>query len=207
VSTVAAPVVLADLVPRLHVRRAALLRTSALVLGAALFTAACAQIRINLSFTPVPITGQTFAVLLAGAALGWRAGAASQGLYWVLGAIGLPFYANHEGGWASATGSTFGYFIGFVLAAAMVGYLAERKQDRSFATSVPAMLMGTAIIYAAGVLWLAHDLHIPVYSATDSKNAINFGLTPFIIGDTVKVLLAGALTPLAWHFARSARSR
>ena len=174
-------------------------RSATLVLAFALLTALFAQIKITLGFTPVPITGQTFAVLLSGTALGVRRGAASQLLYWVLGLVGLPFYAGSKHGWKIATGSTFGYFIGFIAAAALVGALAERRQDRTLLTSLPAMLAGTVVIYVFGAAWLAHKLNIPV--ATGEKNAIAFGITPFLIGDAIKVVLAGGLTPLAWRFA------
>jgi biotin transport system substrate-specific component len=183
-----------------------LARDGALVAGFAVLTALFAQIRIDLSFTPVPITGQTFAVLLAGTALGWQRGLLSQAVYWIAG-IFMPvaWYADdHSGssiraGWHIATGTTAGYLGGFVLAAALVGYLAERGQDRDLATSVPAMLAGTAVIYTCGVLWLAHDLNIAVSpTGNDEPNAISLGLTPFLVGDTIKLLLAGALTPIAW---------
>lgn len=152
-----------------------------------------AQIEIPLWFTPVPITGQTFAVLLAGAALGWRAGAASQVLYFGLGAIGLPFYSGGDGGWEIATGATGGYLIGFIVAAGVVGYLAERKQDRSFVTAVPAFLTGSVIIYALGVGWLAYDLGIGM------ERALELGMVPFVVGDIIKVVLAGAALPAAWR--------
>jgi len=194
----APPVTLSDLLPL--GRTGTRTRDVVLVVGFALLTAASAQFRIHLNFTPVPITGQTFAVLLAGAALGWRRGAASQSLYWVLGAIGLPFYADGDGGWDAATGATFGYFVGFVAAAVVVGVLAERHQDRALATSVPAMLTGSAVIYVCGVAWLAHSLDVPVYSA-EATDAIDLGLAPFVVGDLIKLLLAGLLTPLAWRLA------
>jgi biotin transport system substrate-specific component len=171
-------------------------RSAALVVTFTLLTAVAAQITFHLPWTPVPITGQTFAVLLAGGALGARRGALSQGLYVVLGAIGLPFYADGEGGWTAATGATAGYLVGFVLAAALVGWLAERRQDRNVLTSIEAMLAGTAVIYACGVTWLAHDLNV---SAT---KAIELGLTPFVIGDAVKLLLAGLLLPAAWRLVK-----
>ncbi len=174
------------------------LRSAVLVIGGALLTAGAAQIKIPLGFTPVPITGQTLAVLLVGAALGSRLGMASQVLYWVLGAIGLPFYAGGESGWTLASGATFGYFVGFVLAAGFVGYLAERGQDRTFATSIPAMLAGTTVIYLLGVSWLAHSLDIPFYTG-DGRDAFTYGLAPFVIGDLIKLLIAAALTPLAWR--------
>ncbi len=184
-----------------------LARDGVLVAGFAVLTALFAQIRIDLGFTPVPITGQTFAVLLAGAALGWRRGALSQAVYWVAGIVmPVAWYADDESGasiragWNVATGSTAGYLAGFVLSAALVGYLAEREQDRDFATSVPALLAGTAVIYACGVVWLAHWLNIPVSPSAgdEGMNAISLGLTPFLVGDTIKLVLAGALTPLAW---------
>lgn len=168
-------------------------RTAVGVVGFALLTAAAAQVRFHLPFTPVPVTGQTFAVLLTGAALGARAGAASQGLYLALGLIGLPVYTDLEGGWHAATGATGGYLLGFVVAAAVVGALAERRQDRSLLTSIPAMLTGTAIIYTFGALWLAHHQGISV------AKAVELGVSPFLIGDAVKLLLAGLLLPAAWR--------
>ncbi|NQV08161.1 biotin transporter BioY [bacterium] len=167
--------------------------TSALIVGFALLTAAAAQIQIPLWFTPVPITGQTFAVLLAGAALGWRAGAASQALYLGLGAIGLPFFAGGEGGWSVVTGATGGYLIGFVLAAALVGTLAERRHDRSVLTAIPTFLAGSALIYLAGVTVLAARLDV------GAIEAMELGMVPFIMGDLIKIGLAGLALPAAWR--------
>ena len=199
---------LADVLPVPTSRANALLRDAALVVGFAVFTALLAQIRINLSFTPVPITGQTLGVLLAGTALGWQRGGISQLLYWVAGVfMPVAWYADDRtgssvsAGWKVATGNTAGYFVGFVVAAAVVGYLAEQRQDRNFATSVPAMLAGTAIIYICGALWLAHALDIPVTSG-DGVSALDYGVTPFLVGDLFKLLIAGAITPIAWKFAR-----
>lgn len=167
-----------------------------LVVGFAAMTAAAAQLSFRLPWTPVPLTGQTFAVLAAGAVLGTRRGAASQLLYVVAGALGLPIYAGAAGGWAAATGATGGYLLGFVLASALVGRLSERSQDRQLLTSIPAMLAGSAVIYAVGVPWLAATLDV---SAT---KAIELGMAPFLIGDAVKLLAAGALTPAAWRLLR-----
>lgn len=188
-----AAVVLADRIPLRGDQRLAVARDAILIVGGALLTAAAAQLKISLGFTPVPITGQTFSVLLVGAGLGWRRGAASQLLYVALGAIGLPFYAGGEGGWTAATGSTAGYLVGFVAAAAVVGWLAERKQDRRIDTSIPAMLAGSAVIYLFGLVWLAHSVGV------DSTTAIQYGLTPFLVGDAIKLAFAGALLPLAWR--------
>ena len=189
--------VITDIWARPEARTNVFARNATLVVGFALLTAICAQIRIPLGFTPVPVTGQTFAVLLAGAALGTRLGALSQLTYWVMGLIGLPFYSNATGGWSAGTGATMGYMIGFIFAAAAVGHLAERKHDRQFITSLPAMLLGSAIIYVCGATWLAHSLDIAI--ATGEKNAIALGVAPFLIGDLIKMLLAAVSTSTIWR--------
>jgi len=168
--------------------------TIALMFSFALLTALAAQIRIPVPGTPVPITGQTFAVLLAGASLGSRVGAGSQAIYWLLGAIGLPFYANATGGWEAATGATAGYLVGFVAAAWVVGALAERGQDRTVPSAIPAFLAGNAIIYLFGVPWLMYS----VEGFDTITAALVAGFTPFIVGDLIKVVLAGLLLPAAW---------
>lgn len=162
------------------------------VVGFALFTALMAQFVIPLPFSPVPITGQTLAVLLAGGVLGSRHGAASMLLYVALGAIGLPFFAQASGGWTVVSGATGGYLVGFIAAAWFVGFLAERRQDRSIVTSIPAFLTGNAIIYLFGVTWLAYSVGM---SAADALSA---GLAPFVIGDAFKIAVAGVLLPAAW---------
>jgi biotin transport system substrate-specific component len=190
----AAPRTLADAVlPR------SLVTDIALVAGFAALTAVAAQISIRLPWTPVPITGQTFAVLAAGTVLGAKRGPLSQLLYVVVGALGAPIYADGAGGWAAATGATGGYLLGFVLAAALVGALSERRQDRQLLTSVPAMLAGSALIYALGVPWLAANLGV------SGTKAIELGMAPFLIGDAVKLLAAGALAPGAWAVVRRLR--
>lgn len=195
--------VLADVFPVTSTRVSARVRDAALVVGFALFTALAAQVSISLGFTPVPLTGQTFAVLTSGVVLGWRRGALSQALYWAMGLVGLPFYASGDGGWKSGTGATLGYFIGFIVASALIGYLAERRADRNFASSLSAMAMGTVVIYVFGVAWLAHKVNVPV--ATGDTNAISLGVTPFLIGDLLKMLVAGSLAPAAWALLGRAR--
>jgi biotin transport system substrate-specific component len=173
--------------------------TVALVLSFALLTAAAAQIRIPLPFTPVPITGQTFAVLLSGAVLGSAAGAASQEMYLLLGLF-LPFYAGGASGWEYATGATGGFLVGFIAAAWMTGQLAERHQDRNVITAIPAFITGTVVIYLLGVPWLANVLGV------SWTRAVELGAAPFVVGDLAKVALAGALLPAAWKLVWSARS-
>lgn len=173
-------------------RRAA--TTVALMVAFALATAALAQLRIPLPGTPIPVTGQTLGVLLAGAALGSRIGAGSMLLYVTLGAIGLPFFAGGEGGLTYATGSTFGYLAGFVVAAWLVGWFAEQRHDRSVRTAIPAFLIGSTVIYTLGVAWLWASVEsIPTLSA-----ALDAGFSPFVVGDLAKALLAGLTLPVAW---------
>jgi biotin transport system substrate-specific component len=195
VTAITAPVVLVDSFVPSTVRW----RNATLVAGAVLLTTLAAQVAIPLPFTPVPLTGQTFAVLLVSTALGLRLGVMSQGAYISLGALGMPVYADWQGGWHAATGATGGYLIGFVLAAALVGYLAERRQDRALITSIPAMLAGTVVIYASGVTWLT--VHLGVSFA----KGIELGLTPFLVGDAIKLLAAGALVPVLWRLVGNDR--
>jgi biotin transport system substrate-specific component len=164
-----------------------------LVIGAAALTALAAQWEIHLPFTPVPITGQTFAVLLTGAALGATLGAAGQAVYVVAGALGLPVYSGGESGWdtASAAG-TSGYLIGFIVAAGVVGFMAERRQDRTFPTMFTAFIAGSFIIYAFGVAGLMILLDMSF------EEAVVAGVVPFILGDIIKATAAGLLLPAAW---------
>ena len=194
--TIAPQRVLADLIVQPTTRVRAIVRDALLVVGFALLTAAAAQIEIQLGFTPVPLTGQTFAVLLSGAVLGMRRGALSQSVYWMAGLTGLPFYSGGAGGWKSGTGATLGYLVGFIVAAGAIGYLAEKKQDRNFATSLPAMLLGSTLIYICGAAWLTTYLNIGF--ATGETNAIALGVAPFLVGDVIKALRAAACTPGVW---------
>jgi biotin transport system substrate-specific component len=179
------PVVLADALPRTVVRDAGL------VLGAALLTAACAQIDIPVPGSPVPISGQTFAVLLTGAALGAHRGALGQLLYVALG-LALPFYAGGESGGGVLFGATGGYLFGFIVAGYAVGRLAELRQDRTFLRAFPAFSIGQLIIFGMGVPWLA------ISAGLEPGEAIAAGFTPFIVGGLVKSALAGILLPGAW---------
>ena len=171
------------------------LRDVILVLLGALFVVALAQIEIPVPFTPVPITGQTFGVLLAGAALGSKRGAASLISYLVFGTIGLPFFAGGAHGLNILIGATGGYLIGFVIAAFVIGLLAERGLERSVRTSLLPFLIGTLIVYVCGVAWLA------IVLGSFSK-AIAAGLLPFLIGDSIKLIAASLALPAAWKLVR-----
>lgn len=166
----------------------------ALVVTAATLTALAAQWRISLPFTPVPITGQTFAVLLTGAALGATRGAAGQVLYVLAGALGAPVFTGGEGGLDYIrTSGTAGYLIGFIIAAGLVGYMAERRQDRTFPTMFTAYILGSIVIYACGVIGL-----MIIFDMTLSE-AVVAGVVPFLIGDIIKAAAAGLLLPGAWR--------
>ena len=166
-----------------------------LVVAAAALTALAAQWVIPLPFTPVPITGQTFAVLLTGAALGMKLGAAGQILYVGAGALGAPVFAGASGGWEVVTGATAGYLIGFVIAAALIGYMAERRQDREFSTMFTAFALGSAVVYLFGVMGLMIVLDMGL------NDAIVAGVVPFVVGDIIKAAAAGVLLPGAWRLA------
>jgi biotin transport system substrate-specific component len=167
--------------------------TATLIIGFALFTALSAQMKIYLPNNPVPISGQTFAVLLTGAALGMRAGGASQGVYLLMGAIGLPVFTDGTSGLEVLFGPTSGYLFGFVIAAAIVGRLAEATADRRVRTAIPAFVAGSAVIYAFGVIGLMVTLDIGL------GEAFALGVVPFIIGDALKAVGAGLLLPAAWR--------
>ncbi len=174
--------------PRVSGMQLALL---AVLAGTALL-AASARVRIELGFSPVPITGQSFAVLLIGAVYGSRLGAATVIAYLVEGISGLPVFAGGASGWAYFTATSGGYFVGFVGAAYAVGWLAERGWDRSALTMAVAMVMGNVIIYIPGWWWLMRELGVSAGRSWD------LGVQPFFIGDALKIGLASGLLPAAW---------
>ena len=179
--------VLADLIPVLRGSKA---REAALVLGGAALTGLAAQVSIPVHGSPVPVTGQTFGVLLVGAALGARRGAASMALYLLAGFVGVPWFAGGASG--SIHLATLGYLVGFILAGALVGRLAERGADRSPWRTALAMVAGNLVIYACGVPYLAISAHL------SAASALHYGLTVFLLGDALKILLAAGLLPGAW---------
>lgn len=163
-----------------------------LVGGGALLTALCAQVAIPVPGTPVPITGQTFAVLLVGTSLGLRRGVASMLLYLLAGLAGLPAFSDAGHGVSALFGATGGYLVAFPLAAALMGWAAERGFDRTVLRALPVFLLGQVVIFGIGVPWLAVVAHL------GPSQAIAAGFTPFIVGGLVKGALASALLPAAW---------
>jgi biotin transport system substrate-specific component len=166
------------------------LRHIALIVAGTLIVALTAQIVIPT--LPVPFTGQTLGVLAVGAALGFRRGAAALLLYLALGAAGLAVFAEGGSGVAKILGATGGYLVGFVVAAAIVGRLAELGWDRHIGGSLAAMAIGTAVIYTIGVPWLKVTLGIPW------ETAVAEGMTKFLIWDAAKLILAAGIFPAAW---------
>ncbi|WP_019586395.1 biotin transporter BioY [Deinococcus apachensis] len=172
-----------------------LLRDALLVLGGAALVALVAQVEIPLK--PVPVTLQTLAVLLIGAALGWKRGAASLTTYLLAGAAGLPVFAGGSAGLAKFAGPTGGYLLSYIFAAAAVGWLVQRYAlDRKPVGAALAMLVASAVIYAFGLTWLG------LVTGLKGQALLNAGLTPFLLGDSLKIALAALLLPGAWAFAR-----
>ena len=175
-------------------------RHVALIVAGALFIALTANVSIPVPGSPVPITGQTFSVLLVGGALGARRGILATLLYLVMGLF-LPVYAEHRQGIAIigtmseggvVLGATGGYLVGFVLASGLVGRLAELGWDRRFWGALAAMALGNLVIYVVGVPWLM------AATGMDFQTALNLGVYPFVVGDAIKLVLAAGLFPLAW---------
>ena len=201
---------LAEAIPRPRSRNANLAVDAILVIGGSLLLALLAQVHFRLPFTPVPITGQTFGVLLIGTAYGWARGGLTIGLYLAEIAIGLPFAAEGEAGaeHLSLVTPSGGYLWGMLIAGALTGWLANRGWDRSFGSSLGIMLLGTIVIYTIGVAWLMES---PTYAAflghePTLEDGITGGLAPFIVGDTIKLLLAAGLLPAAWNLMGKERT-
>ncbi len=177
-----APRVLADFASRTAIAQIAL------VVGGAAFVGIAAQVAIPLPFTPVPLTLQTFAVLLVGASLGSLRGALSMVVYLLAGMVGVPWFAEGSSGYSAS----FGYIVGFIVAAFIVGRLAERGATTTVLRSAGLMVVGNLAIYAVGVTWLKFAIDV------DWATAMSLGVVPFLIGDAVKIALAAGLLPLAW---------
>jgi biotin transport system substrate-specific component len=166
----------------------------ALILSGAVFTAYAAQLVVPM--WPVPITAQTLAVLLVGSVLGATRGAISLIVYFSMGAVGLPVFSAAT---SLSFGPTFGYLVGFIAAAAVVGYLSQRGWHKSVAGVLGSFAIANSVIYLVGLPWLAFALG-SLGVANDLASVAAAGLAPFIIGDVIKMTLAAALLPLAWKF-------
>ena len=186
----ASPRTLGDVVP------GGLVRNVALVVGGTLFVALSALVQIPLPFTPIPLSLQTFAVLLTGAALGSRRGALSMAIYLLAGVAGVPWFAAQHSGWAFAS---FGYVVGFVAAAWLAGRLAEAGADRQVLKSTGLLVVGNVVIYAFGVTGLAASTGMGL------GTAVAKGVVPFLIGDVIKIAVAAALLPTAWKLVGARR--
>ena len=175
---------------RLNIR----VRDIVLVITGALFLYLTARISIPVQGSPVPITGQTFGVLLVGGALGFRRGLLAITLYVLLGVVGLPFFAEGKGGLIVIWGATGGYLVGFVVAGAVVGRLTELGWDRHIGGALGAMLIGSVLIYVVGLPWLM------VVTGSSPAETIDQGLRPYLVGDAIKLALAAVIFPSAWWF-------
>lgn len=176
-----------------------ILRSLALVIAFSLLTALAAQVAIPLPGTVVPITGQTFAVLLTGALLGSRLGALAMFAYLIEGASGLPFFAAGGSGIGWLLGPTGGYLLSYPVAAFVVGLLSERGWDRRVLTAAAAMAIGSVVILLGGWAWLARFMA--------PAAAFNAGVAPFLIGDVVKIALAAAVLPTGWAVLRKIKHK
>ncbi|MEU2586527.1 biotin transporter BioY [Streptomyces avermitilis] len=181
--------VLADLLPAVGAGRAGV-RDLALVLGGAALTGVAAQLAVPVPGSPVPVTGQTFAALLVGTALGARRGALALAFYTAAGVCGLPWFAQGASG---AALPTFGYLLGLVLAAAVTGALARRGGGRRPLGTAGVMVLGSVCVYAVGVPYLALALHLPL------SKALALGAVPYLPGDALKATLAMLTLPTAWR--------
>lgn len=179
------------IIPRIENRILTLIKEIVLVLSFAILTGIFAKLKIEIG--PVPMTMQTFAVLLSGALLGAKRGAASQLIYLSLGLAGLPWFAR-GGGMAYILSPTFGYIVGFVLTAYLVGWLCEKGWDRKIKTSILAMFFGNVLLYLPGLLWLARFVSF--------EKVLTIGLYPFILGDLMKILLAAITLPIGWKIIK-----
>lgn len=191
---------LAPTLVRPLVRRSALVTEATLVLTGVVLLAGSAQVVIPLWFTPVPLTGQTFAVLLLGGAYGVTRGALTFALYLAVGAAGAPVFAEGASGWQALLGPTGGYLAGMMLAVAIVGATAQRGWDRHVVPSALAMLAGNAVIYLFGLTWLG------LYLGTGVAETLALGAAPFVVGDLIKIALAAVALPTAWTVIGKLRS-
>jgi len=179
------------LIPRIENKILILVKDVVLVLSFTALTGICAKLKIEIG--PVPITMQTFAVLLSGAILGSIRGAMSQFVYLISGLAGIPWFSR-GGGMVYIFSPTFGYIVGFVLAAYLVGFLCEKGWDRKIEKAILAMIIGSIVLYIPGLLWLGKFVGL--------ERVLTIGFYPFIAGDILKIFLAGSILPFGWKLTK-----
>ena len=165
-----------------------------LVFGGVAFIAAMAQISLPVPGSPVPVTGQTLGVLLLGAAYGANLGATTLFAYLAIGVAGAPIFAQGTHGWSRVYGATGGYLIGMLIASYLIGLLAERKWDQRIATVIPTMILGNVVTFSVGLFWL-HQ-----YTGKSWAWTFSAGLSPFILGEVIKIAIASTALPSVWRF-------
>ena len=179
--------------------RSSAMTHATLIAGGTIFLAALAQIAVPIPGSPVPVTGQTLGVLLIGTTYGANLGLATFATYLLAGALGAPVFAGASFGLEKITGATGGYLFGMLVTTYLLGLFANRRMDQRFLTSYPSMIFGTFTTFAFGLLWLSH------FTGKDWAWTINAGLTPFIVGEILKIIIAGTSLPLLWRFVNAKR--
>ncbi len=182
------------ILPKIESKNLVLLKDIILIFSFSILTGICAKLKIEIG--PVPITMQTLAVLLSGALLGAKRGALSQIVYLLMGLSGLPWFAR-GGGVSYIFSPTFGYILGFIFSAFLVGWLCERGFDKEVKRAILAMLIGNIVIYIPGLLWLAKFVGF--------NKVLQVGLYPFILGDFLKIILASFILPIGWKLGKKFR--
>ena len=170
-----------------------------LIAGGVLFLSALAQVVIPVPGSPVPVTGQTLGVLLIGTTYGTGLGLATFAMYLLAGIAGAPVFAGASFGVEKITGATGGYLVGMFAATYLLGFLANRHMDQKFITALPSMLCGTLVTFSFGLIWLHH------FTGKDWAWTISAGLTPFIMGEVLKIAIAGTSLPIVWGFLHRKR--
>ena len=176
--------------------RSTVLTSAGFVITGVAFLSLLAQIAIPVPGSPVPVTGQTLGVLLLATSYGATLGTTTFFTYLLVGALGAPVFANGGSGIERIVGATGGYLVGMLLTSALLGYLGGRRWDQKFKTALPAMLIGNVLTFGFGLLWL-HQ-----YTGKDWAWTISAGFTPFIIGEILKIAIAGTSLPLIWQFVQ-----
>lgn len=170
--------------------------TVVIVTAATVFLALVSQIGVPLWFTPVPLTLGTFGVAAIGGGLGARRAGLSVAAYLIVGVLGAPVFYDAQGGWEVAAGDTAGYLVGYLVMALIIGAAADNRSDRRVGSFVAAICLGNAALYILGASWLAYRHNLPLI--TGGSSAFALGVRPFLIGDAIKMVVAGFTFPAAW---------